>query len=123
MFGRSDGTGKNLAPFSVANSQVSNIVLVYERTAEHDTGRSSCDGGSVAHRPGTSKQHGHRGRVRKCRSVVNIQMPLRQLTLCEKGGLDECAKAANIYQCGRDKAPNVTQAMLDAAAAKNIPVS
>jgi hypothetical protein len=40
-----------------------------------------------------------------------------------KGGLDECAQAANIYQCGRDKAPKVTQAMLDAAAAKNIPVS
>jgi hypothetical protein len=32
-----------------------------------------------------------------------------------KGGVDECAKAANIYQCGRDKAPEVTQAMQDAA--------
>jgi len=27
------------------------------------------------------------------------------------GGDDECAQAANIYQCGRDKAPAVTNAM------------
>jgi hypothetical protein len=40
-----------------------------------------------------------------------------------KGGVDECAQAANIYQCGRDKAPNVTQSMLEAAASKIIPVS
>jgi hypothetical protein len=41
----------------------------------------------------------------------------------EKGGVDDCARAANIYQCGREKAPNVTKAMQDAAASKIYPVS
>jgi imidazole glycerol phosphate synthase subunit HisF len=42
--------------------------------------------------------------------------------LCVTGGADECARAANIYQCGRDKAPIVTQAMLAAPASKISPV-
>jgi hypothetical protein len=28
-----------------------------------------------------------------------------------QGAIDECVFAADIYQCGRDKAPNVTEAM------------
>jgi hypothetical protein len=32
------------------------------------------------------------------------------------GGEDECARAANIYQCGREKAPEATYAIQAAAA-------
>jgi hypothetical protein len=39
------------------------------------------------------------------------------------GGDDECARAANIYQCGREKAPVATDAIQVAAASKNAPVS
>jgi hypothetical protein len=54
-----------------------------------------------------------------------MQRTLRQLkefSLVYKGGMDECDRAANIYQCGRDKAPEVTKAMQDAAISKIIPV-
>jgi hypothetical protein len=40
-----------------------------------------------------------------------------------KGGEDECSVAANIYQCGREKAPDVTEAMQKAAASEVTPVS
>lgn len=52
-----------------------------------------------------------------------VKFDFRQIMKLYKGGEDECARAANIYQCGRDKAPQVTKAMQEAAASKISPVS
>jgi hypothetical protein len=47
----------------------------------------------------------------------------QMMTFIFKVGADECDRAANIYQCGREKAPTATQAMQEATASKIILVN
>lgn len=53
-------------------------------------------------------------------SIANIQSHCKYFNFnFIKGGEDECSIAANIYQCGRENAPDATNAM-QAAAASNV---
>jgi hypothetical protein len=67
--------------FLFLNGVTWNIFLVLKRDAHIDARRAAYNGESFVHRLGTPEKHGHRGRMRKRRSVICNAMHILRPTV------------------------------------------